>query len=194
MTHISHDHPLVLTFVGMAGSGKSSCIDYLKEKGYPSVYFGGITVEETKRRGLELNEQNEKMVREDLRATEGPDVMAKRIAQQIKKLAEAGQTRIIADGLYSWTEYKYFKKHFGNNAVVIAVAAPRALRHERLTHRKVRPFTPEQAALRDYNEIEGIEKGGPIANADYTLVNNKGLTYLYSQLEEVLQAIIFYKH
>lgn len=176
----------------MAGSGKSSCIDYLKEKGYPSVYFGGITVEETKRRGLEINETNEKMVREDLRAKEGMDVMAKRIAKQIEDLAEAGQTRIIADGLYSWTEYKYFKKHFGNNAVVIAVAAPRKVRHERLTDRPVRPFTPEEASRRDYNEIEGIEKGGPIANADYTLVNNKDIPYLHEQLEDVLHEIGFY--
>lgn len=193
MTHISQDRPLILTFVGMAGSGKSSCIDYLREKGYPSVYFGGVTMEEVKRRGLEVNETNEKIVREELRATEGMDVMAKHIAKQIEGLAQAGQTRIIADGLYSWTEYKYFKKHFGNNAVVIAVTAPRKLRHERLVHRPIRPFTPEDAARRDYNEIEGIEKGGPIANADYFLVNNKDIPYLEAQLEDALQEVGFYK-
>lgn len=192
MTHISHDHPLILVFVGMAGSGKSSCIDYLKEKGYPSVYFGSVTMNEVKRRGLEINETNEKMVREELRATEGMDVVAKRMAKQIENLAHAGQTRIIADGLYSWTEYKYFKKRFGNNAVVIAVTAPRKLRHERLQHRPIRPFTPEDASRRDYNEIEGIEKGGPIANADYFLVNNKDIAYLHEQLEDVLQKINFY--
>lgn len=194
MIHISHDHPLLIAFVGMAGSGKSSCIKYLEEKGYPSVYMGGITVNETKRRGLEVNETNEKMVREELRTTEGNDVMAKRITEQIEHLANAGQTRIIIDGLYSWTEYKYFKKQFGHNVVVIAVAAPRHLRHERLRHRAVRPFTMEQASQRDHNEIEGIEKGGPIANADYTIVNNKDIAHLEHQLNDILQEIGFYSN
>jgi dephospho-CoA kinase len=180
------DERKVITLVGMPGAGKSFCVDYLKEKGLPSVYFGGIIVDEVKHRGLEVNEANEKMVREGLRAIEGSGVIAKRIIAQIEQLFAEGHQAVVADGLYSWTEYKIFKERFGNNAIIIAIAAPRKLRHERLAHRPVRPFTDEEVTAREYAEIENIEKGGPIANADYTIVNSETHKALLENLEGAL--------
>jgi dephospho-CoA kinase len=43
-------------------------------------------------------------------------------------------------------------------------------------------LTYEEARGRDYAEIENIEKGGPIAMADFTVVNDSDLQNLYSQL------------
>jgi len=176
----------VIALVGMPGAGKSSCVEYLENMGWPSVYFGGITVDEVNARGLESNEVNEKMVREELRATEGPGVMAKRIIAKIDALAVEGHHIIIADGLYSWTEYKIFKERYGDNTIVIAVAAARHLRHERLAHRPVRPLTDEQVTAREYAEIENIEKGGPIANADFTITNDTSETAMLAQLDTVI--------
>jgi dephospho-CoA kinase len=176
----------VLAFVGMPGAGKGLCVEYLEQKGWPSVYLGGITVEEVKSRGLEVNEVNEKMVREELRASEGMGVMAARTIIKIDTLAAQGHSVVVADGIYSWTEYKIFKEKYGDDAVIIAVAAPRKLRHERLAHREIRPFTPEQVTSREYSEIENIEKGGPIANADYTILNNANREQTYAQLEQIL--------
>ena len=181
----------VLTLVGMPGAGKSTCVDYLVEKGFPSVYFGGITVDEVKARGLEVNEENEKKVREELRAKEGPGVMAKRIILKIEDLYAQGHKKVVADGLYSWTEYKIFKEKFGDRAVIIAVAAPRRLRHERLAKRLERPLNDEQVTAREYAEIENIEKGGPIANADYTLVNDSTPEKLLLDLDKVLREVGF---
>lgn len=191
MPHNTHNK--VITFVGMAGAGKSSCVTYLEQRGYPSVYFGGVTVDETKRRGLDLNEDNEKMVREELRSTEGPDVMAKRISDQIDHLFAAGQHRVVADGLYSWDEYKFFKHKYGHAAVIVAVVAPRHVRHERLANRPVRPFSEADASRRDYNEIESMNKGGPIAIADHYLANTHDLEQLHQQLDELLVSIDFYE-
>lgn len=177
----------VIVLVGMPGAGKGLCVEYLEKKGWPSVYFGGITVDEVKRRGLEVNEVNEKAVREELRATEGPGVMAKRMGNKIDGLATEGHKVIIADGLYSWTEYKIFKEKFGERAIIVAVAAPRAMRHARLLNRPVRPLNEDQVTAREYAEIENIEKGGPIANADYTVLNNGSPEQTYSQLETILR-------
>jgi len=162
----------VIALVGMPGAGKSTLVDFLHAKGLPSVYLGGITVNEVKHRGLEVNEVNEKKVREELRKTEGVGVMAKRVIPEIESLFEQGYDAVVADGIYSWTEYKIFKEKFGKDALIIAVAAPRNIRHKRLYHRPVRPFTEEQVTAREYAEIENIEKGGPIANADYTILND----------------------
>ncbi len=175
-------------FVGMPGAGKSTLVEYLQQKSVPSVYFGGITVNEVKRRGLEVNEANEKLVREELRATEGPGVMAKRIIAQIEKLFTAGERIVVADGLYSWTEYKIFKEQFGDNAIIIAVVAPRKARHERLANRPIRPLSDEEVTAREYAEIENLEKGGPIANADYTIVNDSTPKTMIDKLNEILAA------
>jgi dephospho-CoA kinase len=179
----------IITLVGMSGAGKSHCVEYLVGKGLPSVYFGGITVDEVKRRGLEVNEANEKLVREELRATEGLGVMAKRIMTKIDELAQTGHKVIVADGLYSWTEYKIFKDYYGDNAVIVAIAAPRQLRHQRLAKRPVRPLNEDQVTAREYAEIENIEKGGPIANADYTIVNDGTPEKLLTDLDIVLKTV-----
>lgn len=179
----------VVVFVGMPGAGKSFCVDHLVSKGLPSVYFGGITVDEVKNRALEVNEENEKKVREDLRRTEGPGVMAERIMLKIDNLFAQGYDTVVADGLYSWTEYKIFKERFGDNAVIIAIAATRRVRHERLASRPIRPLSDEQVTSREYAEIENIEKGGPIANADYTVVNDNSPEKMLSKLDEILKDV-----
>lgn len=177
----------ILVLVGMSGAGKSTCVDHLSGKGYPKVYFGGIVVEETKRRyGGITSEELEKIVREDLRAKEGNLAIANRIISQIDQLIADGETRIIADGLYSWSEYKLFKERFGNNAVIIAVAADRQARHERIAKRPVRPLNEQEVTAREYAEIENIEKGGPIANADYTITNDTSQEELLQKLDSVL--------
>lgn len=171
----------------MPGAGKSIAVDHLKSKGLPSPYFGGITLDEIKKRGLEVNEANEKLVREDIRSNEGKDAYAKRILAQVNDYFKTYDA-VVADGLYSWTEYKVFKDALGDNAVIIAIVTPRTLRHKRLATRPTRPLTAEEASTRDYAEIENIEKGGPIANADYYILNTGTAEDLLTDLDEILKS------
>lgn len=176
----------VIVFVGMPGAGKSVAVNYLKEKGLPYVYFGGITLNEIKRRGMEVNEASEKLVREDIRDKEGKGAYAVRIIGQIEQLFEKGEKYVVVDGLYSWTEYKIFKESFGSSAIIIAIVTPENIRHERLAKRASRPLSDEDATLRDYAEIENLEKGGPIANADYYLANDHNVSELEADLAKLL--------
>lgn len=176
----------VLVFVGMAGAGKSVCVDYLKAKGMPSAYFGGITLDEIKKRNMEVDAASEKFVREDIRSKEGKGAYAVRIIKQVEEEFEKGNKYVVVDGLYSWTEYKIFKDSFNETAVIIAVVAPEKIRHQRLFARRVRPLTEEEARMRDYAEIENLEKGGPIANADYYLANDKNVEELEADLVKLL--------
>jgi dephospho-CoA kinase len=178
-----------IIFVGMPGAGKSVCVEYLKEKGVPSVYFGGITLDEVKRRGMDINAASEKFVREDIRAKEGKGAYAVRIIQQIEDLFDEGHNYVVVDGLYTWTEYKIFKGSFGDNAIIIAVVAPRGFRHKRLATRPDRPLPESEASARDYAEIENIEKGGPIANADYFLANSTSVEDLQHDLQQLLDEL-----
>lgn len=97
----------------------------------------------------------------------------------------------MVDGLYSWTEYKRFKEDYGEDAVIIAISAKRKLRHERLADRPVRPLSDKEVTSREYAEIENLEKGGPIANADYTMLNNTTKEELLTQFKTILNEIGF---
>ena len=177
----------IVAIVGMCGSGKSVAGERLEQLGFAKVYFGGLTIDEVKRRGLEVNEQNERAVREELRRTHGMGAFAVLSLPKIQAFIDKGQ-RVLIDGLYSFSEYKILKEKFGDGLLVIAIFTPRALRYERLAVRDVRPLTREEAVSRDYAEIENIEKGGPIALADYTIVNDGAKEGLVRQLEKVLSA------
>jgi dephospho-CoA kinase len=113
-------------------------------------------------------------------------------ADQFKHLIKAGQHHIIADGLYTWTEYKYLKREFPGELTVVAVVAPRHARHHRLNSRPVRPLTTKEASERDWAEIENLEKGGPIAVADYYVMNDRHLEHLHAQIDAALSDIGFY--
>jgi len=178
--------PRILFLVGMPGAGKSSCVEHLTTKGLPSVYFGGIVVEETKKRNNgKTSEALEKVVREEFRAQDGNEAIVKRIVQQIDKLLETHE-QVVADGLYSWTEYKFVKQYYGEKALIVAITAPRHIRHERLAHRPIRPLSKNEVTSREYAEIENLEKGGPIANADYTVNNDGDALDMLNQLDKIL--------
>ena len=175
----------------MPGSGKSLCARHLEAKGYFQYRFGSIVVDEVSRRGLPINPENERIVREEFRANEGMDAIAKRALPILKQALER-QNCIIIDGLYSWSEYKTLHADLSGELIVAAVVSERALRYTRLTERTERPLTLEEAERRDYQEIENLEKGGPIALADYTLLNNGAPDDLLRALDRLIEHLNFH--
>lgn len=183
----------IIAFVGLAGVGKSEAVNYITEKGYPKVYFGGIIYGAMNDAGIEITPESQQKFREEIRAREGKDFVVKRVIKQVHDLINAGQERIILDGLYSWTEYKILKREFPGEMSVVAIVANKRLRHHRLNVRPERPFTNEEANTRDWTEIENLEKGGPIAIADHYIINNSSLENIHRQLDEILEEEKFLK-
>lgn len=177
----------LLAIVGMAGSGKSEVVKFFRDIGYESLRFGQIVIDECLRRGLEINADNERAVREDLRK-QGLDIIAKLSLAKLESLCQ-GNKKVVVDGLYSYSEYLTLSKYF--NLTIVNVFTDRRLRYDRLGRRTVRPLTAIEAAERDHLEIVNLEKGGPIALADYTIVNNGSLEELYSQLEGLTRVLSF---
>lgn len=181
----------VLALVGMPGSGKTVCAQHLQQQhGYYQFRFGGIVVDEVQRRGWPITPENERIVREEFRAQDGMAAIAKRALPHLH-IALQSHRSLIIDGLYSFSEYKLLRQEFGGGMVVVAVVASRALRYARLAQRPERPLTAAEAEARDWREIETIEKGGPIAIADYTLLNDEDTASLLARLDSLLAQLGF---
>ncbi|MFO7807226.1 MAG: AAA family ATPase [Candidatus Moraniibacteriota bacterium] len=176
----------VIALVGMAGAGKTEAINFLQENYYlPKVYFGEITFEELERRGMALNYENEKTVREDLRKKHGMGAYAELSLSKIENYLEDTNI-VLVESLYSWDEYKIMKKNYGDNFIIIAVNASPETRFKRLQKRDHRPVQDKEEFIkRDWSEIEGTQKGGPIAIADYTIINEESKQELVDKLTEI---------
>jgi dephospho-CoA kinase len=177
----------VVAIVGMTGAGKSEVARIFEEHGLERVRFGDITDEELKNRELEPNEGNERGIREELRKRYGMAAYAELSLPRIDGLLKLSD--VVVDGLYSWEEYMLLKERYGRSLITVAVWASPAARHARLGHRAERPLTLEEAASRDKSEIENINKGGPIAMADFTIANEASLGELKKETERVLSAL-----
>ncbi len=176
----------LIAVVGMSGSGKSVVTEYLESIGWKKLYFGGITYKLMEEAGIErdLAGKNEKTFREKLREEHGPECYAKFLEPDIRKELENGN--VVLDGLYSWYEYKYLIERFPN-LKLLAVVVDKKLRYERVAIRPERPFDEEAIRYRDISEIENLYKGGPIAYADYYILNNGTMDDELNRLKEILE-------
>ncbi len=173
--------------VGMCGSGKSVLCDYFCQLGWQKVYFGGVTVSQLIKEGRQVNEQNERAMRESLREKYGMGAFAILLQEEITEKLQSGN--VVLDGLYSWAEYKILKQLLGEQLVVVAVVTNCGIRKQRLATREFRPLTAEQVDSRDIAELENLEKGGPIAKADYYILNNGTELEFKRQFDELMAQI-----
>jgi len=188
----------LICLVGMCGAGKSEVADYLMSKRkYGFIRFGQITLDKVKELGKKPSEELERKIREDLRDKYGMAAFAILNIPKFDKLL--GESDVIGDGLYSWEEYLVLKEKYGDNLIVIATYSSPKIRYQRLVGRaekhgndedlRFRSFTKAEAEKRDKAEIENLHKAGPIVMADFTLINDKKITDLRRQIDEILKNI-----
>ena len=177
----------VIALVGMPGAGKSEVAGIFQKFGFQVIHFGDITWQELKNLGLEYNEQNERQTRELLREKHGMAAYAILNLPRIDNALESSD--VLVDGLYSWEEYLLLKKRYDNSLKVVEVWASPCCRYQRLSSRAIRPLNALEATSRDKAEIEQLNKGGPIAMADFTIANESSLEALVEGTEEVIREL-----
>ncbi len=179
---------MVIAIVGMPGAGKSELSNVFIKHDFKNVHFGDVTERELQSRGLELNEHNERYVREQLRKEHGMAAYAKLNLPRIDSALES--SNVVVDGLYSWEEYLLLKEKYGEKLRVVAIWASPSSRYQRLGSRATRPLSVSEAASRDRAEIEQINKGGPIAMADFTITNEYSVQELAREAEELIKTLL----
>jgi dephospho-CoA kinase len=188
----------IIAIVGMSGSGKSVIADMLTKKGFNYIRLGQITLDIIKRKGLAPTEENERPIRENLRKEHGMAAFAYLNFPRIDELLRMGN--VVVDGLYSWEEYLEFKEKYREDFITLALYASPETRYKRLVGRKLnkisdkairfRPQTIEQSRSRDFSEIENLRKAGPIAMADYTIVNEGTLGELMREFNKFVRLFL----
>jgi dephospho-CoA kinase len=178
---------LVVAVVGMAGAGKSEVSRVFESKGFARIRFGDITDEELKKHDLVVNEENERRMRESLREKYGMEAYAMLNLTKIDVTIKTSP--VVVDGLYSWEEYLFLSNYYHQNFRVVAVWSSPATRYARLAERPVRPLTLDEAFSRDQAEIVNLNKGGPIAMADFTIINEGSLKDLEKDTRKTISSM-----
>ena len=178
----------LIAVVGMSGTGKSVVTDYLSENNWEKIYFGGVTYKLMDEAGIVRDEAGkaEKEFREKLRKEHGPECYAKFLESDIREALK--DHNVVLDGLYSWQEYTFLIEKFPNLKLV-CVITDKEIRYDRVSQRKERPFDREAIIYRDLSEIENLYKGGPIAYADYYILNNGTKEDMIERLKEILKEV-----
>jgi len=178
----------ILAIVGLPGAGKTDVVEYLMTKTkWPKVYFGDATFDEMKKNGLEINEANERKTREDIRKNLGMGAYAILSLPKIKE--HFNNSSVLVESLYSWEEYLEMKKEFGNVFKVLAIYSSPETRITRMVNRPIRPLSREDLISRDYAQIENSHQAGPIARADWTIVNEGTKEELQKAIDNILEKL-----
>lgn len=171
----------VISLVGLCGSGKTEVLKIFSRLGYFTLSVGNVVDEELLRKNIPLTELNRKRMRGELHKLYGKDALVFLLFERIEKQLETNS--VVIDGMYSWDEYKSLEGRFSGRLTLVAIHCPKELRRKRLESRNVRPLNFEQMTARDYFELEAMNKGGPIAIADYMIINDGTIDELGKKID-----------
>ncbi len=178
---------IVIGVTGMPGSGKGVVREIIREYGFPVVVMGDEVRAEAARRNLKPTPENLGKIMLQIRAEEGPGVLARRCIPKIKALSARV---VIVDGLRSLHEVREFRREFPKFKIIAIHASPKT-RFQRLLRRgrSDDPKDWETFYMRDQRELS-VGIGAVIATADYMIVNEGSIDQLKAELKQIIKKVI----
>jgi len=176
---------VLIGFVGLPGSGKSTMLKEIEDLGV-IITMGDIIRNETRKRSIEPTDENLGKVAQKLRDEFGPDILAEKCVMLIKNL----ETEVVfIDGLRSIAEVKIFRNYW--KFPIVAVMVDDNVRFERLSKR-ARPDDPKTLKSlreRDQREISyGLNE--VINSANYKVNNNFSVKEVQKIVRDLILNII----
>lgn len=158
---------IMVGLTGMPGAGKSTAGQALESLGVLRIVMGDIIREETKRRGLQPDQENTGKVMRELREKSGEAAVAELCLQ---KILASGERFVMVDGIRSVAEAEAFRK--AGDLLLVAIHASRQRRFHLLKERgrSDDPLLWDAFISRDEREL-GIGLGRVIALADEVVSN-----------------------
>lgn len=178
----------IIGLTGKIAGGKGTVAKYLKEKYGASTYrFSTMLRDVLERMYLDITRENMQKISTVLRQNFSEDIMAKVMAEDVKK--DESQV-IIVDGVRRLADIKYLRELEGFKLVAIE-ANPR-IRYERLVKRAENKGDADKSYEQFLKEESGeAEAQIPevMAAADTVIDNNGSFEDLEKQVAEVLEEI-----
>lgn len=183
---------MIIGITGTDGAGKGSVVDYLvKEKGFTHYSARSVIVEAIQAKGLTVHREHMRMVANELRATQGRDVI---VVRALKKSLEDDVDAFVVESIRAVAEAETLKQ---NGGILLAVDAEERVRYERIV---VRGSESDNVSFEEFQRQEqlemndpdpnGMQKGQVMKMADYTVLNNGTIEELQAQVDEVLKKIV----
>lgn len=169
----------------MPGAGKGVASQAAKDLGLEVLVLGDVIREETQRRGLEPTPKNMGDVMLQVRTSEGPAVVAKRL---LPKIEASASPLVIVEGIRSQDELHELKSKFA--VVTVAIHASPKTRFQRLLSRgrSDDPKNWDTFYERDNRELN-VGLGHVIALADMVLLNEGTISELRSSMKAALSKL-----
>ncbi|MEI6346213.1 MAG: AAA family ATPase [bacterium] len=183
---------MIIGISGTIGAGKGTVVDYLvHKKGFVHFSARALILEEVKKRGLEVMRENTTLVANDLRATFGPDYIAKELCRRAAEVQKQGKNAVV-ESLRSVGEVEFIRTI--PDSKVFAVDADPRIRYDRVQSRKseLDQITFERFIAQEKAEINPNDptKGNLlacIAMADVVFMNNGSFEELVEQVEKAIE-------
>lgn len=176
---------LLLLITGMAGSGKTTLSNMLRENGYSVFTMGDVIRHEVRMRNQDPTPENLGKMAEQIRKTGGDAAVARRCIPLIIGELNA---KVALDGVRSLDEVYALQEAF--NTYLVAVHASPESRYQRLKNRGRSDDPPNRQVFkeRDLREL-GFGMGDAIALSDYIILNENGLDNLDKELDKLIRKL-----
>jgi len=171
----------IVAFTGMPGAGKTEAVNVAREMGIKVISMGDEVRQETKKRGLEINDENLGRIADEMRKKYGKGIWAKKCLEKIKD----GNV-IVIDGIRNIEEVEVFRSKI-KNFILVAIHASPSTRYKRLMKRR---REDDSANVDDLKKRERRELswglGDVIAMADIVVINEGKLEEFKKKIKEIL--------
>lgn len=172
----------LLLITGMAGSGKTTIANMLRDKGYRVFTMGDVIRHEVRMRNQPPTPENLGKMAEQIRKTGGDAAVAQKC---IPLIIGEPNNKVAVDGIRSLDEVNTFEEAF--DTYLIAIHSSPETRYQRLKNRgrSDDPTNKQIFRERDLRELS-FGMGDAIALSNYILNNENGLEDLEKELDKLL--------
>lgn len=166
---------------GTNGSGKGEVAAFFQKRGYAYVSLSDVIRDELEKNGMPITRDNLIRKGNQMRETQGADVLARIVTKKIK-----GKT--VVDSIRNPQEVEYLRGV--DSFILLAIDAPVEMRFERAKKRgrEESASTLQDFIAKESEEMTDRQTGQQLSNciqlADFKIENNSTLENLYKKLEK----------